>query len=63
MDIFTHPGYYENVLFVNRMFSKDMPEIIIDPRGLMKEYFFRIPELEKHYTPTAEGYALKKLSN
>lgn len=59
--IFTAPGYYENVLLVNRMFENDLPEVIIDSRQLMKAYFDRIPALQKKYKPSPEGYRL--LSN
>jgi hypothetical protein len=56
--IFTEPGYYENVLLVNRMFESDLPDVIVDSRQLMKAYFDRIPALQKKYVPTPEGYRL-----
>jgi hypothetical protein len=45
------------------MFRQDMPDVIVDPKNLMKAYFFRIPELEKKYKPVAEGYVLKSTNN
>jgi hypothetical protein len=55
--IFEAPAYYENLLMVNRSIKKDLPDIIIDPGDLMKDFFDRLPELKAKYRKSAEGYA------
>ena len=62
-DIFEHPDYVENVLFVNRSLTADLPEVIVDPKNLMEKFFERIPALKTKYEKSAEGYRLKKISN
>jgi len=61
--IFEQPDYYEHVLLVHRSFENDLPEIIIDPKNLMKGFLERIPTLEARYEKSTEGYRLKKISN
>lgn len=57
-EIFEQPDYYENVLLVNRLFEKDKPEIIVDPKNLMEGYFKHLPALQKQYKKSPEGYNL-----
>lgn len=61
--VFEHPDYYDNILLVSRAFEADLPEIIVDPKNLMKGFFDRIPALQAKYEPSSEGYRLKKISN
>ena len=61
--IFEHPEYYDNLLAVSRSFEGDLPEIIVDPKNLMKAFFDRLPALATHYERTPEGYRLVKISN
>jgi hypothetical protein len=60
--VFEQPDYYEHVLQVNRSFGTELPEVIIDPKNLMKGFFDRIPALEAKYEKSNEGYRLKKES-
>lgn len=43
------PDYYDNVTLVYRHLSKDLPEVIIDPEGLMDAYFQRMPGIAARY--------------
>jgi hypothetical protein len=61
--IFESPEYYENVLLVNRLFDRDLPEVIIDPKNLMASFSDRLPSLKLKYEKTDEGYQLKKINN
>jgi hypothetical protein len=61
--VFEQPDYYEHVLMVHRTFENDFPEIIIDPKNLMKRFLERIPSLEAKYEKSPEGYRLKKINN
>jgi hypothetical protein len=61
--IFEQPDYYNNLLIVSRSFEADPPEIIVDPKNLMKAFFERIPALKAKYDQSPEGYRLKKVSN
>lgn len=54
-EIFEQPEYYENVIRVQRAFKKDPPDIIFDPKNLMRDYMARIPELQKQYRLVAAG--------
>jgi len=56
--IFEQPDFYENVLLVNWLFEKELPEVIFDPKNLMEGYFKRIPKLQSKYEKSAEGYRL-----
>lgn len=58
--IFEQPNYYEHVLMVHRSFKNDLPEVIVDPKDLMKEFFNRLPTLKEKYKKSPEGYSLKK---
>ena len=58
--IFEQPDYFENVLLVNRLLEKDLPEVIIDPKNLMEKFFNRLPALKNKYERFSEGYQLKK---
>ena len=59
-DIFQHPDYYENVLFVNKAFTNDPPQIIFDKENLFKSYLDRIPQLKEAYKETSEGVYQKR---
>jgi hypothetical protein len=59
-EIFNKPDYYDNVLLVNAAFTKETPQLIVDPKNLMKAFFDRLPALAAHYEKSAEGYRLKK---
>jgi len=54
-EIFEEPDYYENVIWVNQSFKEDLPDIIFDPNNLMKDFFRRIPALEKKYKAAKPG--------
>jgi len=54
-EIFNEPDYYENVIRVNQSFKEDLPDIIFDPNKLMKNFFRRIPALEKQYKEVKPG--------
>lgn len=53
--IFDNPGYYENVLLVNRQFERDHPELIVDPENRMEKFFERIPKLKSQYQKLDNG--------
>lgn len=61
--VFEQPDYYAHILMVHRSFKNDLPEIIIDPKNLMKGFLERIPALEARYEKSPEGYRLKKINN
>jgi hypothetical protein len=56
--IFEQPDYYENLLLVNKLFEKDLPQVIIDPKNLIEKYFNRLPNLKSKYKKSREGYEL-----
>ncbi len=60
-NIFEQPDYYENILLIDEVFKKDPPEIIIDPKDLMKKVFDRIPRIKPLYK--REGELYKRISN
>ena len=55
-DVLEGPDYYENVILVQRALKTDPPETIIDPNGLMKKFFDRIPELQSRYRKDSVFY-------
>lgn len=57
--VFRHPENYHNVITVFHSISKDPPEVIVDPEGLMKPFFQRLPTLARAYEIDGEMYRLK----
>jgi len=58
-EIFEQPGYYENVILVENSFEKDMPDIIIDERDRLEQFFIRLPTLKAHYEKAGYIYLRK----
>lgn len=59
-EIFGQPDYYENIILVNESFSKDLPEIIVDPSNVLPGIFKRIPRIKDRYVTAGDGlYRLK----
>jgi len=54
--IFENPDYYENVTKVYDAMKKDAPEIILDKRDLMADFFQRMPEIGARYTRENDRY-------
>jgi hypothetical protein len=61
--IFEQPNYYDHMLMVYRSLEEDLPEVIIDPKNLMEDFFSRLPALQSKYEKSTEGYRLKKINN
>lgn len=60
-DVFDHPEYFENVIWVSDSFDEDLPQVIIDPQDRMKKFFERLPNYKKRYK--REGDLYKLISN
>jgi len=58
--LFSSDLSYKKIALINKAFHSDLPEAIVDPSNLMAGIFYRLPELEKHYTKTAFGYTLSE---
>ncbi len=61
-EIFRNPDYYDNVTRVYRSFKNDPPDIIYDRENLLKDFFFRMPEIGDGYIREGERYT-RKISN
>jgi hypothetical protein len=57
--IFQEPEYFENVIHVQDSFEKDMPDVIIDEKELMKKFFIRLPGLQAQYERSGFIYVKK----
>lgn len=53
---FEAPGYYENIIKINKSIRRDSPDVIIDEAGLMEPIVERIPFLKKNYRKEKEIY-------
>lgn len=53
---------YESVCLLDRYFSKELPEMIIDPNAVMKEVFYRLPLVSNKYEEKGKGVFLLKHS-
>ncbi len=62
-DVFKQPDAYENVILVAKAFQRNLPDIIVDPQDLMKNYFERIPALKAKYKKEGEFYLLRASGN
>ncbi len=55
---------YESVCLLDRYFSKELPEMIVDPNAVMKEVFYRLPLVSNKYEEKKKGiFLLKRSSN
>jgi hypothetical protein len=57
-EVFNHPEYFENVIWIADSFEKDLPEIIIDPEDKMSKFFDRLPTYKELYKRDGEVYKL-----
>ena len=57
--IFQEPDYFENVIHVQDSFERDMPDVIIDEKDLMKKFFIRLPRLQAQYEKSGFIYIKK----
>lgn len=56
---FREVDYFQNVVLINKAFSKDLPEVIIDPHQVMPGVFNRIPNLANKYSKQENLYLIK----
>lgn len=61
--VFTELDYFENVIMIDKAFSEDSPELIIDEENKMTTVFKRIPALQSQYSHQGNIYFRKQLSN
>jgi len=54
------PDYYDNLSRIYQGFSTDMPQVIIDPHGVMPSLMARIPLLKQQYGKSSVGYVYEK---
>lgn len=59
--IFLQPDVYQHVLRVNNALVREMPDVIVDPKGLMRPFMERLPGIRRQYRPSTEGY--RRISN
>ena len=55
---------YEAVALLDRYFTKEQPDVIIDPNGVLPKTFYRLPLLANKYVEREKGfYVLKRVVN
>ncbi|MDB5273318.1 MAG: hypothetical protein JWO58_1685 [Chitinophagaceae bacterium] len=55
---------YEAVSLLGRYFTKEQPDVIVDPNGVLPKTFYRLPLLANKYMETKKGfYVLKRTMN
>jgi len=53
---------YESVCLLDRYFSKELPDLIVDPKSVMSKVFYRLPLVSNKYVEKRKGvFLLKKL--
>ncbi len=57
--IFTDLDYFENVALIDKAFSHDEPEVILDQENKMTGVFKRIPSIQSHYSHEGNLYIRK----
>jgi hypothetical protein len=62
-EIFDRSDYYENIILIEESFEKTRPDIIIDEKGLMKNVFRRLPQLQVQYEKSGFIYLKRPASN
>jgi hypothetical protein len=56
---FEELDYFDNVIFIDRAFGNDSPDVIVDEEDKMKDVFKRIPRLEAEYRRVGNLYFRK----
>ncbi len=59
-EFFERPDYFENIVLIQNAFEAEMPEVIVDEKGLMKNVFIKLPSLRGQYEQAGSIY-LRKL--
>ena len=55
---------YEAVALLDRYFTKEQPDAIVDPNGVMTKMFYRLPLVDNKYVEQKKGfYVLKRVLN
>ncbi|HSZ71913.1 MAG TPA: hypothetical protein VK750_04510 [Cytophagaceae bacterium] len=55
---------YEAVALLDRYFTKEQPDVIVDPNGVLPKMFYRLPLLANKYVEKKKGfYVLKRTMN
>jgi len=57
-ELFTNLDYYDNQVTIYNGFKNDMPDIILDPKGVMPDLFDKIPVLAANYKKENGRYLL-----
>lgn len=57
--VFTELDYFDNVVLIDKEFSYNAPEIIVDEEDMMKDVFKRIPRLSAEYHHEGNRYIKK----
>ena len=61
---FTDMDGYEAVALLDRYFTKEQPDAIVDPNGVLPKVFYRLPLLANKYIEKKKGfYVLKRAMN
>ncbi len=61
---FTDIDGYEAVSLLDRYFTKEHPDAIVDPNGVLPKTFYRLPLLANKYVEKKKGfYVLKRAMN
>ncbi len=56
---FRDVDYFQNVVLIDKAFSQDLPDMIIDPHQVMPNVFKRIPGLTNRYSRQETTYVIK----
>lgn len=61
--ILREPGYYDNITYIYKHLSEELPEVIIDPNNLLPPLFDRMPGIASQYQPgpLASTFVLKEV--
>lgn len=54
------PDYYDNLHRIYQGFEQDLPQVIIDPHGVMPGLMTRIPLLRQEYQKSTQGYVYER---
>lgn len=61
--VFRYPSDYRNLALINKVFTDDLPDIILDPSGLLEPILERIPTLKQQYAQEIPGEFRRRSSN
>jgi hypothetical protein len=55
-EIFEHPEFFQNVVFIHQCFRQDPPDVIFDKQNLLQPFLEKIPRMKSQFRQEGDKY-------